>query len=244
MTTIISPAADTALWHLRSNGRPSGSAHFPKDYSSKKDIFRHSKSTDTHTWFTNIARHIPDIESTYLNNQLAFFGSIEWSENIITKCSLQAIITKDTTLKEYINKTETGIQYYRLDYDTQNTGRLFKEPIPHIHTAPNGEPRFNINKNEDTFIPTSFLEIIYLNHFYEQEWALWAERAIDNENCNNKFPKYILKDDLPYDLYLKKSNELNPELEKLKNILYKIKNQHADHEPKLCKNLKNFNYEP
>ena len=51
--------------------------------------------------------------------------------------------------------------YHRLDLDYDRTSALFKEALPHIHTYPNGPPRFFFDYRKINNVLTEFIEFIY-----------------------------------------------------------------------------------
>jgi len=129
-------------------------------------------------------------EKSLLNERFSFFTYFEKESDdslTITKCTLSAIVSKNprNTLIDLYNhrdiedgikkmKVSQSLQYYRLDFDMNEPLDPFSHPHIHVHTCPNGEPRFPFLHNDKfPYIILAFIEFIYLNHFYD-EWYRWV----------------------------------------------------------------------
>lgn len=125
-----------------------------------------------------------------IREEFAFFGRVAWNGDGIHCCSLQALVTEGCNLLDlYLASPEEAremtAKYYRLDLDLKAPGPLFKEASPHIHAFPDGAPRFPFACS-DEYIPISFFEFIYLNHFHD-EWLAWARSVALNHDAEFPF---------------------------------------------------------
>ncbi len=71
--------------------------------------------------------------------------------------------------------------YFRLDIDPSFSGRIFREPYPHIHFRGKGEPRYPVDGLCDGNPIISFMDFIYRNYSFET-WLEWA-RLVWNRNA-------------------------------------------------------------
>lgn len=125
-----------------------------------------------------------EIYSQKVSEKFLVFIEIRHKQQVVDFVNVQAFITEeidlmDLAVQNWEDIKETGkVFYYRLDYDINNLGDFFKEPLPHIHIQPKGNPRVSLaNVNDDLLI--NFFEFIYKNHFYE-EWLEWTLNTLDD----------------------------------------------------------------
>lgn len=121
-----------------------------------------------------------------LEERLAVHGHIKWTTpagngRVLTFASLQAIVILDpnSSLTKFLDDgddQDIPFQYYRLDYDPDCLGAIFREPLAHLHISPDGEPRIPFQCLPAGSIIPEFLEFLYLNHF-KKTWLGWAERV-------------------------------------------------------------------
>ncbi len=112
------------------------------------------------------------IQSCQLADGVAIFIQLEWSGERLLKCSIQAVAAPGSDLETlYLDGNSQGV-YYRFDYSVQERGCLFDHPFPHVHSVPEGGPRFPFRIPAGVFPPLAFLEFVMINHGYEN-WSRW-----------------------------------------------------------------------
>src|SRR6266540_1122244 len=142
-----SPRARCLISYLDVAQRPQGTAYYPFNLRDGANL----RVADTETlrdWFRRVIR--PDetedrIIDCSIEDSFAFFGKVTWNDAVILECSFQALITKDTDLLSFYLEEGHEAQYYRFDVHPTQPGPLFAEPQPHIHSIPEGAPRFAIS---------------------------------------------------------------------------------------------------
>ena len=137
------------------------------------------------------------IDACTIEENIACVASIDWKGNELTFCRMQVIVTNGGNLRDlYLEATKEASEgtestdtskakthkvsavYYRLELDADQPGSLFMEPQPHVHTVPEGSPRFSFLPPDTEFLPLAFLEFIYLNHNLKK-WHAWAKRVCE-----------------------------------------------------------------
>jgi hypothetical protein len=168
------PGAETVIACLMpKDGEANGSRVFPRGFGNA----RVANAESLHDWLQRLAGGPPDfldLPRFAVTPNFAFFGSLDWDQNTITRCCLQALVIEEATLREFCESSRGRPLYYRLDFDLTCPGKLFTHPHPHIHSNVHDAPRFSFAHKGGEFIVISFLEFIFLNHFHES-WMFWAE---------------------------------------------------------------------
>jgi len=193
---FVTPTLNVVLNSLHPNQSPTGRIQFPKD--DDKEIFwreafwegskkiRLSKQQSVHEWFRNVAgTDNPELRigQFSLEENLAFLAAVKWEKCQIIGCCLQALYTEKVDLIEFAKQPGASYQYYRLDFAPRKPGKLFLESVPHLHVTPHGPPRIPFPLEHGTFLPATFLEFIYMNHFPDiwLDWARIASVEVDTE---------------------------------------------------------------
>ncbi len=136
-------------------------------------------SETLHAWFKRIVdQHLNrQPEACQVEDNLAFFCVVARKGAQVTYINAQALVTLDGPLEEfYRGHAGVSAQYFRLDFDPTCLGPLYKEPLPHVHTIPAGEPRMYLGGLGHDGVLVEFLDLLYRNYFYDA-WAEWAERV-------------------------------------------------------------------
>ncbi|MEI8141168.1 MAG: hypothetical protein WCI03_15045 [bacterium] len=156
------------------NNRPSGEAYFPSP--SIKNVDKRVRENESlRDWFCRCVDAVGGLEHCVIEDHISVIGVVKWRDRAVEYMNIQALITKDGSLEDFYLGTEMPPpQYIRLELDLSKPGPLFKEPLPHIHVAPEGEPRMDFRKGEFPFPIVEFLEFIYLNYCYDA-WIRWAK---------------------------------------------------------------------
>jgi hypothetical protein len=155
--------------------RPQGTARYPLNLRDGTDVRVGGEET-LRAWFRRVIGDT-DAEDRILDcsveENFAFFGKLTWRDAQIVQCSFQALITNTDLLTFYFEDGHR-VQYYRFDLDPTQPGPLFAEPQPHVHSVPEGPPRFALSFDQREYCLVSFLEFIYRNHYYDK-WPTWVK---------------------------------------------------------------------
>jgi hypothetical protein len=218
-----SPGAERVITLLTPDKSPKGSRLFPKAGHHLAEM-RVTNSESVHAWFRRLIGSEERIDDWAINANFAFFGFVDWNDRSITRCSFQALIATGGSLRQLYSDSTVEASYFRLDFDPSRPGRLFSEPQPHIHCAPEGPPRFPFFRGEDEFLLVSFLEFIYVNYFY-LDWLAWAEyesrRALSGEVFDSIVESY------KHARVLEHRDQLASHLETLRKVLLQAKQERA-----------------
>lgn len=115
------------------------------------------------------------LENWCVDENLFVWGKIVKKRDILTSLSVSAIVSTEMpiALLPITPATETGVvRYHRLDYEPQQPGPLFLEPLPHLHSSPEGSPRQALALSADSNLLVEFLDFLYRNYFPET-WNKW-----------------------------------------------------------------------
>lgn len=172
-----SPGAQSVIARMTPDkGAPTGSRRIAPTNTLAVDL-RISESESVQQWFRRVIGNDDieqRIEQCAVADDCAFFGEISWANDAIHYCRFQVLITVGMTLSQFYSQASESLFYYRLETDLSALGQLFSHPQPHLHTLPKDAPRFPFIARNNEFILISFLEFIFLNHFYNS-WLKWAE---------------------------------------------------------------------
>ena len=171
--TFLSHGAENVLRALSAYKRPDGAAYFPGVAIRDADV-RFSADDNLHRWFLRCANASGGPEHCIIDDRIAVFGTLKWKNGCATYVNMQAIVASKGFLENYYcKKTTANCQYLRLELDLNKPGPLFKEPLPHIHSCPDGAPRFRFTPGDDWNLIAKFLEFLFLNYAYDK-WLNWA----------------------------------------------------------------------
>lgn len=157
------------------------SACHPLDLPNDKA--RIQDGEDPLRWLEKIADITKYPEELILRDNVAFTAEIVWhsasGQSFIHKVHAQALILEGATVEEVIYGAagEARHQYLRADFDPENLGHLFPDPMVHVHAASKGEPRFPLSV-ANTLPHVDFLELLLRNYAWE-DWSRWADRVWD-----------------------------------------------------------------
>lgn len=262
---LFSQGAANVISALAPTGRPSGSAHFPwvtgwTDENARvkvthterfnlneilrgwfRDLIGNSNNPEVRIEQCQIESRIENRISTEPVAGMACVAAVAWNAGVLDFCRMQVLVTHRGDLLDFYlgQNPEVTAQYYRLELDARQPGPLFTHPQPHVHSVPDGPPMFAFNSPSDEYLPISFLEFIYLNHF-AVEWRSWAEAV-----CRRNKP------DLPFANLVEHYNKgeilgVLPKFEshiaELKLILGAEKRMAVNDAPKLSPTLSTLNY--
>lgn len=203
-TEFLSQSVTTVLYTLSANQGPNGAIFFPKPELKNTDL----KIVDRqhlHSWFSRCSEAVDGPDRLAIDDHIAVIGSIEWCNFMLTKVNIQVLATVNTTVDNYYWKQDTSspdastqdkfaAHYYRLDLDLNKGGKLFREPQPHLHTEPKGEPRINFNTYSDRTLIVDFIEFLFLNYAYDS-WLIWAKNVWEREKMfadgEDPFPRIV-----------------------------------------------------
>lgn len=262
---FISRGVKNVIDALAPNKRPSGAAHFPWKEGWSGDNARVkgpsfgklSPRKVLRDWFKELigpedaaSQRIDDC--TIVDNlpwrkptdpllSIACFAAVNWKCDVLTYCRIQVLVVEGGDLLDFYLRTKPCMtaQYYRLELDPTIPCPLFAEPQPHIHSVPDGPPRFGFRSNEREYLPLSFLEFVILNHAHDL-WLSWVVRVAQKR----KFSLPVTSLDKHY-----KDGKIWGELRKfeshlkdLKLILLSEKCRAVQNAPSLSPDLLRLNY--
>lgn len=216
-----------------------------KTFPFAKKIEKISENDFISEW---IARNIPkdDLVNYLPYDNFIFIARIDYKEQQLHYANLQAFILDhpDHDKRSFANiydcnidiKINNYIFYYRLDFDIDKPGSTFDHPYPHIHTRQNDIPRMQFSMDPDIFLPITFLEFLYLNH-YKAEWNFWKGNLDrDNPVPNNIIDTYKSADTNERSKIIQNYKKLTDQMykEKSSNFTYrknqipKLRNDYAE----------------
>lgn len=178
---FISSGVENVIQWLSAYQRPNGAGCCPNN--TFKDVNTHvSKTESLHDWFCRCSDIAGNVYNLCIEDNIAVVGVTKWKNNSMSYLNMQVIATEEGTIEDfYLNESAAKCHYFRLDVDFSSIGPLFKETLPHIHTHPDGSPRYHfVPKHERTLIP-EFLEFIYLNYAYDK-WVKWVSEVCSMKN--------------------------------------------------------------
>jgi len=200
----------------------SGGKYYPNQLKNRFNETNISTSESVQHWFIRLIKEILDgnIQACQIEDNMAVFAYIKWKNYRISYINFQVLIIKGGTLEQFSNRCPSlEYQYFRLDLDEDCISHtsLFEESIPHIHSNPNGPPRFFLDYRDSNNIILDFLEFIYLN-YYPEKWRTWMKR-VWQMNVSRK----IEEDTLHIILQANKDNQLIPNIKNYKEDIIVLK---------------------
>ncbi len=154
-------------------------AFFPKRLKERKAEIKVSTSEKIPEWFHRCAKEVlaGDIASCQIEENTALFAVVGWKNAKFNYINVQSLICNGCSLEEFSRGGNSADWHsHRLDLDLSITGEIFKEALPHVHTRPNGPPRFFLDIDKKHNVIVDFIEFLYLNYHYDK-WLGWAESA-------------------------------------------------------------------
>lgn len=151
-------------------------AHFPFGCHQT----RCSGQETIHEWFCRIIDTQLEgaVEKCAVETNMGVFAHLRYDEASIAYANIQVLVA-EADLETYYIDSRTRCSYFRFDYDLGCLGEIFKEPHPHIHSAPEGAPRFGPPIQHGNAV-LDFFDFIYRN-FHHEKWIEWARFAYDRE---------------------------------------------------------------
>jgi hypothetical protein len=160
---------------------PAGRRHFPIG----AHVPRFKDTSDLHKWVQELVQleRPPEVEPGILIcADVAWEGSFVLPDEVAPRyalkfAALHAVIATnpEDSSAAAIAEGRSGYQYFRLDYDQQQLGPLFKEPAPHVHIVVDGEPRFAACRTKADLPIADFVDFILRNYRHDQ-WARWLHQ--------------------------------------------------------------------
>jgi len=164
--------------------RPRGACRFP-DWT---DVDFDCNDSDPARFFSELLTRASDtlhtekcglVEQCEIAPGLGAFIEFSWEECTLTRCSAQSVVVPNGTLGELLSSQAPRAVYYRFDFSIKERGNLFDHPFPHAHSYFDGEPRFPMPMQDNSFPLFRWLEFLMLNHHYPL-WLNWAK-----DKCNS-----------------------------------------------------------
>jgi hypothetical protein len=169
-----------AYWLREITGRGSGQYGYPDPWSPRS-LEREGDGETLRDYFDRVVEDgildedaKEELEQYALEESALVVLSLESSSTTIRSLSIQAFVSARNLVDTYLEVDRSRpLHYLRFDYEPHQPGRLFKEPQPHVHVRPEGEPRMSVPMTEERHLLTGFFDILYRNYFYET-WREWA----------------------------------------------------------------------
>lgn len=151
-------------------------AHFP--YGCHET--RISSQDSVHTWFTRLVDNQLKgrVEECAVETNMGVFAHLRYRDGLIAYANIQVIVA-EADLETFYLDDKTPCSYFRFDYDLDCLGKMFKEPQPHVHTVPEGAPRFGQHLQRGNAV-VDFFDFIYRN-YHHAKWISWARYAYSRE---------------------------------------------------------------
>jgi hypothetical protein len=145
-------------------------------YPAECKDHRISEGEGAHGWFKRLIDGPLEgrVERCAVEQNMAVVAHLEYAGEKITYANIQVLVA-EADLESFYCDDAIRSWYFRLDYDLRCLGPLFKEPLPHIHCLPEGEPRFHCPAPTGNAV-VDFFDFIYRN-FHPEKWRDWAHRA-------------------------------------------------------------------
>jgi hypothetical protein len=153
-----------------------------RSFPARIFVPRFKDKTDLHRWVQELVgqEHPPEIEPGIL-----VCAAVAWGREFVLpgettpryaleSAALHVVIAtnpEDSTTAA-IAEGRSDYQYFRMDYDQQQLGPLFKEPAPHVHILVDGEPRFAACRTQADLPIADFVDFILRNYRHDA-WARW-----------------------------------------------------------------------
>ena len=151
-----------------------------------------------HLWFRNLVDMVESDENSRpfkrwaieenmvvrANIKYKTIGKKKKKEVQISKLKMEIIIVDPNsqgpqrTVEDFYLDPSIPYHYFRLEYDLGSLGNMFNHPHPHIHTVPDGAPRFSGPCVESGNIVVDFFDFLYRN-YYHDKWLSWARSAYE-----------------------------------------------------------------
>lgn len=188
MTVFLSESVQNILNGLGTSQHGTKRSHIPPMNLARDISLRTSPKESLHQWFVRVVDIFGGIEKCSISDNMACVGSVHWEDGIVTYANLQILAVKVGNIEDYYlsSKDDNGFQsqYFRMEYDSTMPGPFFKEPLPHVHTIPDREPRFPLRLTSSKTMIVDFLEFLYLNYQYDK-WYMWAREIWKKNNIDD-----------------------------------------------------------
>ena len=165
------------LIHTIRGVRRSGRIAYPPGLS--EGAARRSTNEPAHLWMRRCVAEVGGVENLAVEENLALLLVVHLRDDHIEYANLQALWS-EVSIADFAKGDGTQPhRYLRADHDTKALGPLLKEPLPHVHAEPEGEPRFPVHLTASSDLVGWFLDFVYRNFFYDH-WIVWAEVVWDD----------------------------------------------------------------
>ncbi len=194
----FSHGVDNLLRNLRLYTRTANQAAYPPALTRETAWVK----DDEHllAWFVRCVDEVMGgkPEKWRLENDLAVFAFVEWGEGRRLKYANIQVLRTQCDLEEYYVRARDCLNehdepaasrlsqeclYLRLDYDPEVIAPMFGHSVPHVHSQPEGAPRFVLGMAESSNAVMDFVEFVY-RQFYHHAWRAWAKRAWIADDSN------------------------------------------------------------
>ena len=245
MKAFISESARRILdmMAMRSCRRGEQTVCVPANLVNSNEL-RMGKQESDHEWLERVADSVGDFDGCLLEDNILIVGKAQINDGELNHVDLQALVTENGTIEEfYLGGDGCQSKYFRLDFDFDQPGPLFKEPLPHIHVGNSSEPRFSLPLSGSSSCILDFIEFLYLNYRYDLwlEWArntwLDANNTPETEGIFNVICEAFNTGQTKW-----LCNECKQQVESLRNILHRTKISLSRGQASIAKETNSLNY--
>lgn len=210
------------LVHTIRGARRSGRIAFPP--SLPEGVARRSADESAHVWMRRCITQAGGADKLAVEDNLALLLVIHLREGQLEYANLQALWAEVSIADFAAGDGVAPHRYLRADHDTRALGPLLKEPLPHVHVAVEGAPRFPIYVTAGCDVVGWFLDFVYRNFFCDH-WIVWAEVAWDDwchqTNRCNRWQRLVQAFNQSNISVLESDPDLQEDLRQLKRCLLK-----------------------
>jgi hypothetical protein len=175
MADYFTPGLERVARWFRSvsHGQP-GRSSFPPPWSPD-DFERKAEDETLREYFERVVDDGLDeeLERNAIEESALVLISLSCNDDTLQQLTVEGFVTRGPPLLDaYL--ADSPPQYLRFDYDPRAPGPLFKEPQPHLHVEPSGEPRLGVSCPEERSLLAAFFDVLYRNYF-QDKWMEWVD---------------------------------------------------------------------
>ncbi len=176
MADYFTPGLDyVASWVRGISERSSTHASFPTSWAPG-DFERKGPDETLLDYFKRVVDEgvEGELQQNTIEESALVLISLGCNDETLQQINVECFVTRASTIVDaYL--TDAVPHYLRFDYDPHAPGPLFKEPQPHLHVQPSGEPRLGLSCPGERSLLAAFFDFLYRNYFHE-EWMEWVRR--------------------------------------------------------------------
>ncbi len=134
-------------------------------------------------WFRRMVEDGLDTDACAVEENMAVIARVRYRSDLVVRANIQVLVA-EADLTTLFVESSTRCSYFRMDHEPDQLGPCFKEPLPHIHSAGAGAPRFPCAAPTANII-VDFFDFIYRN-FHHELWLKWAQHAYRSSSAGTR----------------------------------------------------------